>query len=110
MVVFLVVLLLILVVVVVAVLSYNSMVRRRSRTQEELTATEDKIEYARRCYNSSARDYDTSLQTFPRNLIAGAFHLGPVWFFEPGEEDRAVGQVDFTTSGPVDVAPRKGAS
>src|ERR1035437_3162592 len=39
--------------------------------QETLTATEDKIEYARRYYNTSARDYNISLQSFPRNLIAG---------------------------------------
>ena len=38
--------------------------------QEQLTATEDKIEYARRFYNTSARDYNIALQTFPRNLIA----------------------------------------
>ena len=33
--------------------------------QETLTATEDKIEYARRYYNTSARDYNTALQSFP---------------------------------------------
>ncbi len=36
--------------------------------QETLTATEDKIEYARRYYNTSARDYNIALQTFPRNF------------------------------------------
>src|SRR5277367_4867924 len=41
--------------------------------QEALTSTEDKLEYARRYYNTSARDYDIKLQTFPRNLIAGPF-------------------------------------
>ena len=33
--------------------------------QETLTATEDKIEYARRYYNTSARDYNIALQTLP---------------------------------------------
>ena len=27
--------------------------------------TEDKVEYARRYYNTSARDYNIGLQTFP---------------------------------------------
>jgi LemA protein len=39
--------------------------------QETLTSTEDKIEFARRYYNTSARDYNIGLKTFPRNLIAG---------------------------------------
>src|SRR5437899_12452815 len=38
--------------------------------QEQLTATEDKVEFARRYYNSSARDYNQAIQTFPRNLLA----------------------------------------
>jgi LemA protein len=41
--------------------------------QEQLTATEDKLEFARRFYNTSARDYNTALQTFARNVLAGTF-------------------------------------
>jgi LemA protein len=68
--------------------------------QETLTATEDKIEYARRYYNTSARDYNIALQTFPRNLIAGPFRFKAVAFFATGEEDRAVPQVSFPASVP----------
>jgi LemA protein len=68
--------------------------------QETLTATEDKIEYARRYYNTSARDYNIALQTFPRNLIAGPFHFEAVGFFGTDEEDRAVPQVSFPTPVP----------
>jgi LemA protein len=68
--------------------------------QETLTATEDKIEFARRYYNTSARDYNIALQTFPRNLIAGPFGFKPVAFFAAGEDDRAVPQVNFTGRGP----------
>ncbi len=64
--------------------------------QETLTATEDKIEYARRYYNTSARDYNIALQTFPRNLIAGPFGFKAVAFFATDEEDRAVPQVNFS--------------
>ena len=67
---------------------------------ETLTATEDKIEYARRSYNTSARDYNIGLQTFPRNLIAGPFGFKAVAFFATDEEERAVPQVTFPGSGP----------
>jgi LemA protein len=68
--------------------------------QETLTATEDKIEYARRYYNTSARDYNIGLQSFPRNMIAGPFGFNAVAFFATDEEDRAVPQVSFSGSGP----------
>lgn len=67
--------------------------------QEQLTATEDKLEFARRYYNTSARDYNISIQTFPRNLLAGSFGFHPVAFFEAGETDRAVPEVSFTNPG-----------
>ncbi len=64
--------------------------------QEQLTATEDKLEYARRYYNTSARDYDTAIQTFPRTLIAGPFGFTAVTFFEVDDAaERAVPEVDF---------------
>jgi LemA protein len=66
--------------------------------QETLTATEDKLEYARRYYNTSARDYNVSLQTFPRNLIAGSFGFTAVTFFTAEAEDRSVPQVNFPGS------------
>jgi len=69
--------------------------------QETLTATEDKIEYARRYYNTSARDYNIGLQTFPRNLIAGPFGFKAVAFFSTDEGDRAVPQVSFPGAGPA---------
>jgi LemA protein len=72
--------------------------------QETLTATEDKIEYARRYYNTSARDYNIALQTFPRNLIAGMFHFTAVAFFGADAEDRTVPQVSFPGSGAAGAA------
>jgi hypothetical protein len=58
---------------------------------------------ARRYYNTSARDYNSALQTFPRNLLAESFGFHPVGFFEADESDRAVPKVQFgdtTASGP----------
>ena len=69
--------------------------------QEQLTATEDKIAFARQFYNTSVRDYVTAIQTFPRNLLAGAFGFQPVPYLETDEADKAVPKVDFGgASGP----------
>jgi LemA protein len=68
--------------------------------QEQLTATEDKLEYARRYYNTSARDYNSAIQTFPRTLIAAPFNFKPVSFFEADNADRGVPEVDFTKPAP----------
>ena len=71
------------------------------RLQEELTATEDKLEFARRYYNTSARDYDIALRTFPRNLLARSLGFTPVSFFEADETDRQVPQVGAAGRGSV---------
>src|ERR1700734_257889 len=67
--------------------------------QETLTATEDKIEYARRYYNTSVRDYNIGLQTFPRTLVAALFHFKAVSFFAAQEDERAIPQVSLSSFG-----------
>ncbi len=63
---------------------------------ENLTATEDKIAFARRFYNGNVRDYNTSLQTFPTNVFAGMLGFGPEQYFELAEAtEREVPQVKF---------------
>src|SRR5438876_5197649 len=39
--------------------------------QNELTNTEDRIQAARRFYNNNVRSYNTRVQSFPSNAIAG---------------------------------------
>src|SRR3977135_4177207 len=63
--------------------------------QEQLTATEDKIEFSRRFYNGNVRDYNIKLQTLPTSLIAGVLGFKPFGFFQADESDRAVPQVNF---------------
>ena len=63
--------------------------------QENLTATEDKLEFSRRFYNGNVRDYNIKLQTLPTSLIAGALGFKPFGFFQADEGDRAVPQVNF---------------
>jgi LemA protein len=76
--------------------------------QEQLTATEDKIEYARRFYNTSGRDYNIALQSFPRNLLASSFGFHAVAFFQTDETDRQVPVVSFT--GPPSASAPNGSA
>ncbi len=53
--------------------------------QRELSDTENKIQAARRFYNGNVRDLNTSIESFPNNVIAEFFHFEPREFFELGE-------------------------
>ena len=50
--------------------------------QRELTDTEDKIQAARRFFNANVRDFNTRIQIFPGNMIAGVFGFTSMSFFE----------------------------
>lgn len=64
--------------------------------QAELSDLEDVIQKARRYYNGTVRDFNTELELFPGNLIAGMFNFSPAEFFELLEErDAAVPEVSF---------------
>jgi LemA protein len=69
--------------------------------QEQLTATEDKIEFSRRFYNGNVRDYNIKLQTLPTSLIAGPLGFKAFGFFQADEGDRAVPQVNFGNTPPT---------
>ena len=49
--------------------------------QNELTDTEDKIQAARRFYNTNVRDLNIKIETFPTNIIAGTFGFTKMDFF-----------------------------
>ncbi len=55
--------------------------------QRELADTENKIQAARRFYNSNVMDYNTKTETFPTNLIAGAFGFKKEEFFGLEKEE-----------------------
>jgi LemA protein len=52
------------------------------KLQSELVNTEDRIQAARRFYNGNVRDFNTMIQSFPSNIIAGLFRFTPQEFFE----------------------------
>lgn len=68
-----------------------------SELQAELVDTEDKIQAARRFYNSGVRDLNTKIQLFPNNLFAGALGFKRREFFDVDESERK------TVDKPVDV-------
>jgi len=63
--------------------------------QEELTSTEDRIAYARQFYNDSVLNYNNSIQTFPRNTLAGMFNFEKREFFEGAPEETGPVKVQF---------------
>ena len=54
--------------------------------QSDLTDTENKIQAARRFYNGNVRDFNTKLQVFPTNMIAGMLNFKSREFFDIDEK------------------------
>lgn len=57
--------------------------------QRQLEDTENKLQAARRFYNSTVKDLNTAVQSFPGNLIAGLFGFAQIDYFQLGEGDAA---------------------
>ena len=53
--------------------------------QRELRDTEDKIQAARRFYNTNVRDLNIKIESFPANTVANIFRFAKMDFFEIGE-------------------------
>ena len=65
--------------------------------QEELSSTESKIAYSRQFYNDTVQKFNTRIELFPTNLVAGMLGFGPADYFTlQGEpEARQAVQVKF---------------
>ena len=63
--------------------------------QEELTATEGRVAYARQFYNDSVLGYHNKLDTFPTLLVAKFGNFPRKEFFEADEAARTAPQVKF---------------
>ena len=57
--------------------------------QKELAEIEDYLQFARRYYNGSVRDYNTRAETVPSNIIAGWFRFTQKSFFQKSSDDVA---------------------
>lgn len=67
-----------------------------SELSEELRNTENKISFSRQFYNDTVTIYNTKLQVFPSNIIAGIFHFtARDLFTAESDEARKNVKVDF---------------
>ncbi len=68
-----------------------------SELSEELRNTENKISFSRQFYNDTVTMYNTKLEVFPSNIIAGMFNFKPRDLFETeNDEARKNVKVDFS--------------
>ncbi len=63
--------------------------------QAQLEGTENRISVARRDYNEAARKYNTSLRSFPKNILAGMFGFEKKAYFEAQEGSEQAPTVQF---------------
>ena len=63
--------------------------------QEELTATEGRVAYARQFYNDSVLTYNNKIESVPTNLLAKAFGFRQREYFEADEAARTAPTVEF---------------
>ena len=64
--------------------------------QEELSATENKISFARQHYNESVRAFNTRIQMVPNNIVAGMANFKQEEMFELEDQaQREAPKVDF---------------
>ena len=61
--------------------------------QRELTATEDKVAYARQFYNDSILSYNNKCKTFPGNMFAGMYGFKPKEYLQIAEAEKKVVKV-----------------
>ena len=67
------------------------------QVSEELTSTENKIAFARQAYNDAVMGYNTGIESFPGNFVAGFGQFRPATLLEATEspEERKAVKVSF---------------
>lgn len=63
--------------------------------QAQLEGTENRIAVERKAYNQVAREYNTSIRVFPRNIIASVFGFKVKGYFEAEEGAQTAPKVEF---------------
>jgi len=66
------------------------------RLQEELSATENKIAFARQFYNDETMSYKITIEKFPSNIIATIFRFTPEELYHIPETEKEPVKVSFT--------------
>ena len=62
---------------------------------DELSGTENRIATARRDFNTAVQDYNTTIITFPGNILAGMFGFEKESYFEADKGSTEVPNVSF---------------
>ena len=57
--------------------------------QEELAETENYLQFARRFYNGSVRQFNTRIESVPGNIVAGLFGFQVREFYQKASDDAA---------------------
>lgn len=63
--------------------------------QAELSATEDKISYARQFYNDTVMTFNTAIEVFPASMIASSFGFSQRTYFEIDQAETEPVKVEF---------------
>ena len=63
--------------------------------QSQLEGTENRITVARRDFNGAAKEYNTAIRKFPKNILAGMFGFGKKAYFEAQEGAEKAPEVQF---------------
>lgn len=63
--------------------------------QSQLEGTENRIAVERRKFNESARDYNTYIKIFPKNIYAGIFNFEGRTYFEADKTASEAPKVEF---------------
>lgn len=73
--------------------------------QNTLKEIEEHVQMSRRYYNGTVRDFNTTIQIFPNNLIAGKLGFTAREFFQATEEEKQNVAVNFTGQQPPAATP-----
>lgn len=63
--------------------------------QTQLESTENRINTARRDFNNVAKEYNTAIRRFPKNILAGLFGFDKKDYFEAEEGSEKAPTVEF---------------
>jgi len=69
-----------------------------SNLQEELSSTENKVAFARQAFNDAVMSYNTRIESFPDNVVAGMFQFKAAELLQATEsaEERKAPKVSFS--------------
>src|SRR5438309_1062559 len=79
--------------------------------QSQLEGTENRIAVARRDYNASVQDYNTTLRVLPTSIWAASFYSGakPMPLFAATESAQSAPKVDFSAPPPAPASAAPGS-